>query len=67
MYACNGILFNHEFPRRGPTFVTRKITIGLGNILKGKQDCIYLGNLDSKRDWGHIKTMLWYVVNSTTR
>ena len=59
MYACNGILFNHESPRRGPTFVTRKITIGLGNILKGKQDCIYLGNLDSKRDWGHAKDYVY--------
>ena len=59
MYACNGILFNHESPRRGPTFVTRKITIGLGNILKGKQDCIYLGNIDSKRDWGHAKDYVY--------
>ena len=55
MYACSGILFNHESPRRGPTFVTRKITIALGKILKGEQTALYLGNLDSKRDWGHAK------------
>lgn len=55
MYACSGILFNHESPRRGPTFVTRKITIGLGKILRGEQPALYLGNLDSKRDWGHAK------------
>jgi GDPmannose 4,6-dehydratase len=52
-YACNGILFNHESPRRGPTFVTKKITKGLANIVKGKQDSIVMGNLDAKRDWGH--------------
>lgn len=52
LYACNGILFNHESPRRGKTFVTRKITSGIANILKGKQDKIILGNLDAKRDWG---------------
>jgi len=55
MFACNGILFNHESPRRGETFVTRKITIGLCKIAKGFQDCLFLGNLDSKRDWGHAK------------
>ena len=55
MFACNGILFNHESPRRGFNFVTRKITIGIANILKGKQECITLGNLDSRRDWGHAK------------
>jgi GDPmannose 4,6-dehydratase len=55
MYACSGSLFNHESPRRGHNFVTRKITIALGNILKGKQDCLILGNLDSLRDWGHAK------------
>jgi GDPmannose 4,6-dehydratase len=55
MYACNGILFNHEGPRRGPTFVTRKITIGLGNICAGKQDKLVLGNLNAKRDWGHAR------------
>jgi GDPmannose 4,6-dehydratase len=52
MFACNGILFNHESPRRGETFVTRKITKGIANILVGKQKTIYLGNLDAKRDWG---------------
>src|SRR5438132_7107384 len=55
MYACNGILFNHESPLRGETFVTRKITRGLARISKGLEDCIYLGNLDSKRDWGHAR------------
>lgn len=55
MYACNGILFNHESPRRGETFVTRKITIGIGKILRGEEEYLYLGNLDSKRDWGHAK------------
>ena len=55
MYACNGILFNHESPVRGETFVTRKITRGLARIKLGLQDCLYLGNLDAKRDWGHAK------------
>ena len=55
MFACNGILFNHESPRRGPTFVTRKITRGLNSILKGTSDKLILGNLDAKRDWGHAK------------
>jgi len=55
MYACSGILFNHESPRRGETFVTRKITRGLSRISVGLQDCLYLGNLDAKRDWGHAK------------
>ena len=55
MYACTGILFNHESPRRGETFVTRKITQGLSRISVGLQDCLYLGNLDAKRDWGHAK------------
>jgi len=55
MYACNGILFNHESPIRGETFVTRKITRALARIKLGLQDCLYLGNLDSKRDWGHAK------------
>jgi GDPmannose 4,6-dehydratase len=59
MFACSGILFNHESPRRGPTFVTRKITIALGNILKGKQDKLILGNLDAKRDWGHSKDFVY--------
>mgnify|MGYP003342741399 FL=1 len=52
IFACNGILFNHESPRRGETFVTRKITLGLANILAGKQKKLYLGNLEAKRDWG---------------
>lgn len=55
MYACNGILFNHESPRRGETFVTRKITMATAAIALGKQDCLYLGNLNSLRDWGHAK------------
>ncbi|EJD52043.1 GDP-mannose 4,6-dehydratase [Auricularia subglabra TFB-10046 SS5] len=55
MYACNGILFNHESPRRGRTFVTRKITRAVADISLGKQKCLYLGNLDAKRDWGHAK------------
>ena len=55
MYTCSGILFNHESPRRGETFVTRKITQGLSKISVGLQDCLYLGNLDAKRDWGHAK------------
>lgn len=55
IYACNGILFNHESPRRGETFVTRKITRALSNIALGIEDCLYLGNLDAKRDWGHAK------------
>jgi GDPmannose 4,6-dehydratase len=55
MYACNGILFNHESPRRGETFVTRKITRGLANIAQGLEDCLYMGNNDSLRDGGHAK------------
>ncbi len=55
MYACNGILFNHESPRRGETFVTRKITRGLTNIALGLEPCLYMGNIDSLRDWGHAK------------
>ncbi|MFD2175919.1 GDP-mannose 4,6-dehydratase, partial [Rhodobacter lacus] len=55
MYACNGILFNHESPRRGETFVTRKITRGLCNIAQGLEPCLYMGNIDSLRDWGHAK------------
>ena len=55
MYACNGLLFNHESPRRGETFVTRKITRGLSRIDAGLDDCIYMGNLDSYRDWGHAR------------
>ena len=55
MYACNGILFNHESPRRGETFVTRKITRGLANISQGLEDCLFMGNIDALRDWGHAK------------
>ncbi|EIZ79795.1 GDP-mannose 4,6-dehydratase [Novosphingobium sp. Rr 2-17] len=55
MYACNGVLFNHESPRRGETFVTRKITRGLANIAQGLEACLYMGNIDSLRDWGHAK------------
>ena len=55
IYACNGILFNHESPRRGETFVTRKITRALARIKLGMQDCLYLGNLDARRDWGHAR------------
>jgi len=55
MYACNGILFNHESPRRGETFVTRKITRGLANIAQGLESCLYMGNMDALRDWGHAK------------
>jgi len=55
MFACNGILFNHESPRRGETFVTRKITRGLANIAQGLEQCLYMGNLDALRDWGHAK------------
>lgn len=55
LYACNGILFNHESPRRGETFVTRKITRGMANIAQGVERCLYMGNLDALRDWGHAK------------
>ncbi len=55
MYACNGVLFNHESPRRGETFVTRKITRGLTNIAQGLEKCLYMGNMDALRDWGHAK------------
>jgi GDPmannose 4,6-dehydratase len=55
MYACNGILFNHESPRRGETFVTRKITRAIARIALGLQDCLYLGNMSALRDWGHAK------------
>lgn len=55
MYACNGILFNHESPRRGATFVTRKISRGLANIAQGLQECLHMGNLDALRDWGHAR------------
>lgn len=59
IYACNGILFNHESERRGATFVTRKITKGISNIVTGKQDCLYMGNLDAERDWGHAKDYVY--------
>jgi len=59
MFACNGILFNHESPRRGPTFVTRKITIGLGKICRNETNKLVLGNLDSLRDWGHAKDYVY--------
>lgn len=59
IFACNGILFNHESPRRGETFVTRKITRGLANISQGLESCLYLGNLDSLRDWGHAKDYVY--------
>lgn len=55
MYACNGVLFNHESPRRGETFVTRKITRGLANIAQGLEPCLYMGNIDALRDWGHAR------------
>jgi GDPmannose 4,6-dehydratase len=55
MYACNGILFNHESPRRGETFVTRKITRAIANIAQGLEKCLFLGNMDALRDWGHAK------------
>ncbi len=65
IYACNGILFNHESPRRGETFVTRKITRGLANISQGLDECLYMGNIDALRDWGHAKdyvTMQWLML-----
>jgi GDPmannose 4,6-dehydratase len=69
IYACNGILFNHESPLRGETFVTRKITRALARIKLGLQDCLYLGNMDSKRDWGHAKDyveMQWLMLQQET-
>ena len=65
IYACNGILFNHESPRRGETFVTRKITRGLANIAQGLEDCLYMGNIDALRDWGHARdyvAMQWMML-----
>jgi GDPmannose 4,6-dehydratase len=65
IYACNGILFNHESPIRGETFVTRKVTRALARIKLGLQDCLYLGNLDAKRDWGHARDyveMMWLML-----
>tara|TARA_Y100000589_G_scaffold330016_2_gene378380 strand:- start:522 stop:1193 length:672 start_codon:yes stop_codon:yes gene_type:complete len=67
MFACNGILFNHESPRRGPTFVTRKITRGLNMILTGERQKLTMGNLDAKRDWGHAKDYcygMWLVLQN---
>ena len=69
MYACSGILFNHESPRRGETFVTRKITRGLKAISQGKQKVLYLGNLDAKRDWGHARDYvraMWLMLQQET-
>ena len=69
IYACNGILFNHESPRRGETFVTRKITRGLSNIAQGLERCLYLGNLNAQRDWGHAKDyvrMQWMMLQQDT-
>jgi len=69
MYACNGILFNHESPLRGETFVTRKITRALARIKLGLQDCLYLGNMDAKRDWGHARDyveMQWLMLQQET-
>jgi GDPmannose 4,6-dehydratase len=67
MFACNGVLFNHESPRRGPTFVTRKITRGLNMILKGERDKLVLGNINAKRDWGHAKEYcygMWLILQA---
>ena len=69
MHASSGILFNHESPRRGETFVTRKITIALKKIAQGEQDCLYLGNLNAKRDWGHAKDhvrAMWLMLQQDT-
>lgn len=69
LYACNGILFNHESPRRGRTFVTRKITRAVAEIFEGKQTCLYLGNLDALRDWGHAKDYvegMWRILQQET-
>jgi GDPmannose 4,6-dehydratase len=69
LYACNGILFNHESPRRGETFVTRKITRGMANIAQGLEDCLFMGNIDALRDWGHAKDyveMQWLMLQQET-
>jgi len=69
LYACNGILFNHESPIRGETFVTRKITRALARIFLGLQDCLYLGNLNARRDWGHARDyveMQWLMLQQPT-
>ncbi len=68
IYACNGILFNHESPRRGETFVTRKITRAIANIAQGLESCLHLGNMDALRDWGHAKDyvrMQWMMLQQT--
>lgn len=70
IFGCNGILFNHESPLRGETFVTRKITRGLARIKLGFQNCIYLGNLDAKRDWGHARDyveLMWLMLQQETQ
>src|ERR1700744_2487660 len=69
IYACNGILFNHESPRRGRTFVTRKITRAVAAIALGMQECLYMGNLDAQRDWGHAKDYvegMWRILQQET-
>jgi GDPmannose 4,6-dehydratase len=69
MYACNGILFNHESPRRGETFVSRKITMAVSNIIFGNQEKLFLGNIDAKRDWGHAKDyveLMWMMLQQDT-
>lgn len=69
MHLTNGILFNHESPRRGRTFVTRKITAAVANIVEKKQKCLYLGNLDAKRDWGHARDYvegMWLMLQQDT-
>ena len=69
LFACSGILFNHESPRRGENFVTRKITLSLANILKGTQECLFLGNLNARRDWGYAKeyvTGMWQMLQQET-
>ncbi len=69
MYACNGILFNHESPRRGETFVTRKITRGLARVVTGLDECLFLGNLNALRDWGHAKDYVqlqWLMLQQDT-
>ncbi|KAB1154769.1 GDP-mannose 4,6-dehydratase [Flavobacterium luteum] len=69
MFACNGILFNHESPRRGETFVTRKITRGVSQMALGIDDCLYMGNIDSQRDWGHAKDYveaMWLILQQET-
>jgi len=69
IYACNGILFNHESPRRGETFVTRKITLGASRIKHGLQECLFMGNIDAKRDWGHARDyveMQWLMLQQET-